>query len=67
MIYAIVAIAVALAILAAYVIDRFSSLGNNTNALNNYAMASFERILRLEAIVDQFIEIQEEEEDDDET
>lgn len=67
MIYAIVTLAVVLIALAAYVVFRFSRLWNNVNALNNYAMASFQRIMTIEAIVDQFIEIQNIEDDDDET
>lgn len=67
MIYIIVVTAVVTTIVTAYLVDRLSNLRNNIDALNNYAMASFDRIVRIEAIIDQYIEIEGLEDDDDET
>lgn len=68
MIYAIVAITVAVAILTGYVIRGFARTWTNLDALNNYCIASFERLVRLEALIDDLYEFDDEEEvDADET
>lgn len=63
MIYAIIAIAVAVAILTGYVIRGFARAWTNLDALNNYSIASFERLVQLEALVDNLYELDDEEEE----
>lgn len=65
MIYAVIAIAVAVAFLTAYVFDRFAKTWTNMDALNHYAIASFERLVELEAIIDDCFETTEEDDDDE--